>query len=61
MPKKTTCDKIDYATLADAKSAIAAMVRERAGVVYLKAYKCARCKAFHITSTPPRRGRRIQR
>ena len=60
MPKKK-CDKVSYATAAEAKDAIAAMVRKKPGIMYLKAYKCARCKAFHVTSTPPRRGRRIQR
>lgn len=61
MARKAQCDKIGYPSLVEARDAIAAIVREKPGTVYLKAYKCARCKAFHITSRPPRRGRRIQR
>jgi hypothetical protein len=37
------------------------MSQQYAGVVYKKAYRCAACKAWHVTGTPPPRGRRIQR
>ncbi|MGE5691967.1 MAG: hypothetical protein ACM33B_15560 [Pseudomonadota bacterium] len=55
------CTKRPYATLAEARAAILAMASRYHGIVYKKAYRCATCKAWHVTSTPPPRGRRIQR
>ena len=55
------CTKMPYATLGQARSAILRMSRQYAGVVYKKAYRCASCQAWHVTGTPPPRGRRIQR
>jgi len=43
------------------KIAIEAMTKRFPSAVYKKPYRCATCKAWHVTSTPPRRGRRIQR
>jgi hypothetical protein len=60
MPRKR-CSKVQYDSLADARRAILRMSRQYAGVVYKKAYRCAACKAWHVTGTPPPRGRRIQR
>jgi hypothetical protein len=56
-----TCTKRPYETLGEARGAILGMARRYPGVVYKKAYRCAACKAWHITGTPPPRGRRIQR
>ena len=50
-----------YDTLGDARRAILRMSHQYAGVVYKKAYRCAACKAWHVTGTPPPRGRRIKR
>jgi hypothetical protein len=58
---KKPCTKKPYATLHEAKLAIEAMTKRFSSAVYKKPYRCATCKAWHITSTPPRRGRRIQR
>ncbi len=55
------CTKRQYATLAQARKSILGMAERYAGIVYKKAYRCAVCKAWHVTSTPPPRGRRIQR
>ena len=46
---------MSYDTLGDARQAILRMSRQYAGVVYKKAYRCATCKAWHVTGTPPRR------
>ena len=55
------CTQRPYSTLGQARSAILRMSRQYAGVVYKKAYRCAACQAWHVTGTPPPRGRRIQR
>ena len=55
------CTKKPYETLGLARNAILRMSQQYAGVVYKKAYRCAGCKAWHVTGTPPPRGRRIQR
>jgi hypothetical protein len=55
------CEKQPYLTVAEAKAAIAAMARRFPSIVYKKVYRCAICNAYHVTSRPPRRGRRIQR
>lgn len=60
MPRKR-CTKVQYDSLGDARRAILRMSRQYAGVVYKKAYRCGSCKAWHVTGTPPPRGRRIQR
>ncbi len=54
------CTKKAYATLAEASAAIREMGKKW-NLVYRKPYRCAMCKAWHTTGTPPRRGRRIQR
>jgi hypothetical protein len=59
--KKKSCTKKRYATLEEAKRAIEAMANRFPSVVYKKPYRCGPCKGWHITSTPPGRGRRIQR
>jgi hypothetical protein len=59
--RKKHCTKKCYATVEDAKGAITAMAKKFPSIVYKKVHRCASCKAWHITSTPPRRGRRIQR
>ena len=55
------CTKTSYDTLGQARRAILRMTQQYAGVVYKKAYRCAACEAWHVTGTPPPRGRRIQR
>ena len=50
-----------YDTLGDARRAILRMAGQYDGIVYKKAYRCAPCKGWHVTSTPPPRGRRIRR
>jgi hypothetical protein len=52
------CSKTRYATRAQAEQAISAMARTFQ-FVYKKAYRCGKCRAWHITSTP-RVGRRRQ-
>jgi hypothetical protein len=55
------CTKKRYATLAEARRAILRMAGQYDGIVYKKAYRCAPCRGWHVTSTPPPRGRRIRR
>jgi hypothetical protein len=55
------CTKKGYETYPEVQEAIRAIAKKYPYVVYKKAYRCAKCKAWHITSTPPSRGRRIQR
>jgi hypothetical protein len=58
---KKRCEKTCYASLGAARRAILSMAWKYDSVFYRKAYRCATCKAWHITSTPPPRGRRIRR
>jgi hypothetical protein len=60
MPAKR-CTKKRYPTKRDAAAAIQGMAEKYGGVVYKKPYRCARCRAWHITSTPPSGPRRIKR
>jgi hypothetical protein len=57
---KKRCTKRPYASKAEAQAAIAAMARRFGPIVFKKSYRCAKCKAWHISSTPwtgPRRKR----
>ncbi|NUT55206.1 MAG: hypothetical protein HOQ03_04395 [Thermoleophilia bacterium] len=57
--KRKPCTKRRYATVGEARHAIAAMA-SRFGFVFKRPYRCGRCRAFHITSTPPIGTRRKQ-
>ena len=59
--KKKPCAKKRYATVEEARRAIEAMIKRFPSAVYKKPYRCGPCKGWHITSTPPGRGRRIRR
>ena len=52
--------KTRYQSVRDAEQAIAAMVRRFGNFTFKRPYRCGRCRAFHITSTPPLKGRRKQ-
>ena len=54
------CTKRRYATSAEAAAAIAAMAQRYGGVVFKKPYRCGKCRAWHITSTPPNGPRRVK-
>jgi hypothetical protein len=54
------CTKRRYATKRDAAAAIAKMAERYGGVVYKKPYRCGKCRAWHITSTPPGGPKRVQ-
>ena len=58
--KRKTCDKTRYATVRDAHVAIAGMAERYGAFVFKRPYRCGRCRAFHITSTPPPKARRKQ-
>ncbi len=55
--KRKPCDKTPYKTKQAAREAIAGMAR-RWNFVFKRIYRCGRCKAYHISSTPPMRRRR---
>jgi hypothetical protein len=57
--KRKRCTKTRYASREEAQQAIAGMAR-RFSFTYKRAYRCGECRAFHISSTPPPRGRRKQ-
>jgi hypothetical protein len=58
---KKDCRKTRYATREEALETIREMVRKYPSVVYKKAYRCGKCRAWHITSTPPpRRSGRVK-
>ena len=57
MAKKKRCRKQAYATHAEADAALARMLNRYPSVVYKKVYRCGKCKAWHITSTPRGFGR----
>ena len=54
------CTKTRYPTVRDAHQAIAAMARKFGAFTFKRPYRCGRCRAFYITSTPPIKGRRKQ-
>ena len=58
--KRKTCTKTRYASARDAQHAIAGMVRRFGSFTFKRPYRCGRCRAFHITSTPPIKARRKQ-
>jgi hypothetical protein len=58
---RKACQKRIYVSLLEARAAIAAMDRRYGPSVYKKPYRCGKCKAWHITGTPPpRRSRRVK-
>jgi hypothetical protein len=58
--KRKPCMKTRYATVREAQQAIAGMASRFGGFVFKRPYRCGRCRAFHITSTPPLKARRKQ-
>ena len=58
--KRKSCTKTRYPTVGDAQRAIAAMARKFGAFTFKRPYRCGRCRAFHITSTPPIKARRKQ-
>jgi hypothetical protein len=52
MAKKRRCRKQSYTTHAEADAALARMLTRYPSIVYKKVYRCGKCKAWHITSTP---------
>ena len=58
--RRTTCTKTCYESVRAAEQAIAAMARRFGVFTFKRPYRCGRCRAFHITSTPPLKGRRKQ-
>ena len=60
MVKRKRCTKTPYASVREAQQAIAGMAARFGGFVFKRPYRCGRCRAFHITSTPPTKARRKQ-
>jgi hypothetical protein len=58
--KRKPCTKTRYATVRDAQEAIAGMAKLFGSFTFKRPYRCGRCRAFHITSTPPIKARRTQ-
>jgi hypothetical protein len=58
MAKKKRCQKRAYKARGEAEAAKAEMIRRWPRSLYKRTYRCARCKAWHITSTPPGGGRK---
>ena len=58
--KRKACTKARYPSVREAEHAIAAMVRRFGAFTFKRPYRCGRCRAFHITSTPPIKARRKQ-
>jgi hypothetical protein len=58
--KRKPCTKTRYETVRDAQQAIAGMASRFGSFVFKRPYRCGRCRAFHITSTPPLKARRKQ-
>jgi hypothetical protein len=52
MPKKRPCRKKPYATHAEADAALARLLKKYPSILYKRVYRCGKCKAWHITSTP---------
>lgn len=57
---RKTCSKTRYRSVRDAQQAIAGMVRRFGNFTFKRPYRCGKCRAFHITSTPPLKARRKQ-
>lgn len=49
---KKKCTKRPYASKAEADTAIAGMARRFGPIVFKKSYRCGKCKAWHVSSTP---------
>jgi hypothetical protein len=61
MKKRRCAKQVHYATREEAEAAIESMARRFGNFVFKRPYRCGRCKAWHVTSTPPwSPGRRIQ-
>jgi hypothetical protein len=61
MRKRRCTKQVRYSTREEAESAIRAMAVRFGNFVFKKPYRCGKCRAWHITSSPPSRaGRRIQ-
>jgi hypothetical protein len=58
--KRKACTKSRYPSVRDAEQAIASMARRFGAFTFKRPYRCGRCRAFHITSTPPIKARRKQ-
>ena len=58
--RRKRCTKTCYATTQEARVAIAAMASKFGPFTFKRPYRCGPCRAFHITSTPPLKGRRRQ-
>lgn len=58
--KRKACTKTRYPTVRDAQQAIATMARRFGTFTFKRPYRRGRCRAFHITSTPPIKPRRKQ-
>jgi hypothetical protein len=58
--KRKKCTKTRYASREDAQHAIDGMARRFGWFTFKRAYRCGPCRAYHISSTPPPRGRRKQ-
>jgi hypothetical protein len=58
--KRKPCTTTRYATVRDAQEAIAGMAKLFGSFTFKRPYRCGRCRAFHITSTPPIKARRKQ-
>jgi hypothetical protein len=58
--KRKKCTKLGYLTRSEAENAIANMTRKFGMFTFKRPYWCARCRRYHITSTPPLKGRRRQ-
>jgi hypothetical protein len=58
--RRTPCTKTRYESVRAAEQAIAGMARKFGAFTFKRPYRCGRCRAFHITSTPPLKGRRKQ-
>jgi hypothetical protein len=58
--KRKPCTKTRYESVRDAHLAISGMASRFGGFVFKRPYRCGRCRAFHITSTPPLKARRKQ-
>ena len=58
--RRKTCAKTRYASVRGAHEAIAGMAKRFGAFTFKRPYRCGRCRAFHITSTPPIKARRKQ-
>ena len=58
--KRQSCTKTCDESFRAAEHAIAGMARKFGAFTFKRPYRCGLCRAFHITSTPPQKGRRRQ-